>query len=234
MSTGSTSEQDQPADESMSSAADEVIPDATEPNDVQQFEEISITGEESESLVESDEVDNLTADGQDEMLQQTEPVDPEPATIEEIMAAMEEDVRQAQAEVSYRDADIVNLRRKQAQERSELLAYGGQNLARRVLNTLGDLDRAIANLPDASQADPLAEGVLMIRGSLWRALEGEGVALIPSQGEIFDPNLHEAISMIPASEEHPAGVIVDVLEEGYKLKERVLQPARVVVASESQ
>ena len=125
-------------------------------------------------------------------------------TLEQMVEILTGELAQARAELTYRDADIVNLRRRHTQERGDLIKFGGRALANRLLSVLDNLDRA---------------------------LEAEGITVIEAAGKKFDPNLHEAITTLPASEEHPAGVVIDVLETGYMLHDRVLRPARVVVTS---
>lgn len=70
----------------------------------------------------------------------------------------------------------------------------------------------------------------MVLESLKQALKEEGIEKIPAKGEVFDPNLHQAVQTVPATEELPADTIVEVLQEGYKLHDRVLRPTMVIVA----
>jgi len=84
---------------------------------------------------------------------------------------------------------------------------------------------------DAAEDGPLADGVRLTKENVIQALQNEGVTVI-EVGTDFDPNTMEALTTLPASEEHPDGSIIDVLESGWMYKERVLRPARVVVAKE--
>ncbi len=156
---------------------------------------------------------------------------PEPElTLEELVEKLTGELAQARAELTYRDADIVNLRRRHTQERGDLLKFGGRALANRLLPVLDNLDRALEAIPEGSD-DSIVQGISLTRQSFWAALEAEGITVIEAAGKKFDPNLHEAITTLPASEENPAGVVIDVLENGYMLHDRVLRPARVVVTS---
>jgi molecular chaperone GrpE len=133
----------------------------------------------------------------------------------------------AEAEITYRDADIVNLRRRAATDKLNLMKFAGFNLAGRILPVLDSLERAL----EGAEEGPFTEGIQLTRDNLLEALEAEGVTPISVQ-EIFDPNTMEAITTLPASEEHPDSTVVDTLESGYLYKDRVLRPARVVVAKD--
>ncbi|MCH2348537.1 MAG: nucleotide exchange factor GrpE [Candidatus Poseidoniales archaeon] len=151
-------------------------------------------------------------------------------TLEELIEKLTGELAQARAELTYRDADIVNLRRRHTQERGDLIKFGGRALANRLLSVLDNLDRALEATPEGVD-DSVVQGISLTRQSFCAALEAEGITVIEAAGKKFDPNLHEAITTLPASEEHPAGVVIDVLETGYMLHDRVLRPARVVVTS---
>ena len=136
----------------------------------------------------------------------------------------------AEAEIAYRDAELQNLQKKVSQEKSNLIRYSGLNLSRKMLSVLSDVDRALSSITDEDES-PVAVGMRLIRKRLWQELSSDGVVLIKTIGTTFDPAIHEAISTIPESDDYPSGTIVEVLEEGYMYKERLLQPAKVVVSS---
>ena len=161
-----------------------------------------------------------------------EPVveDIEEPTLEEQLAAALEASEAAKKEISYRDAEIANIRKRHAQDRSDIIRYGSQGLARRLIPLLDDFDRAISVMPEGSD-DSIVEGVKMTRSSLEAALTTEGARAIDAVGQPFDPNTMEAITTIPPSDEHPAGMVVEVLENGWMLHDRVLRPARVIVTA---
>jgi len=148
-------------------------------------------------------------------------------TIEEQLAEAITRAEKAEAEITYRDADIVNLRRRSAADRAELLKFAGYNLSGRILPVLDNLDKAL----EAAEDGPLADGVRLTRENLLDAFQTEGLKPI-EVGSKFDPNTMEAITTLPASEEYPDGTVIDTLESGWMYKDRVLRPARVVVAKE--
>ena len=148
-------------------------------------------------------------------------------TIEELLAEAITRAEKAEAEITYRDADIVNLRRRAATDRAELIKFAGFNLSGRILPVLDNLDKAL----EAAEEGPLADGVRLTRDNLLEALQSEGLKQI-EVGSEFDPNTMEALTTLPASKEHPDGTVIDTLESGWMYKDRVLRPARVVVAKE--
>lgn len=152
----------------------------------------------------------------------------EAPSLEDRLAEAIARAEKAEAEITYKEADIVNIRRRAATEKSDMIQFAGFNLAGRILPVLDSLDRALAS----AEEGPLTEGVRMTRGVLVDALTAEGITAIEAKGATFDPNMMEAITTVPASEAHPADVVVDVLESGWMYKTRVLRAARVVVATE--
>ena len=150
----------------------------------------------------------------------------EPTIQEQLVEAIAR-AEKAESEITYRDADIVNLRRRTATDRAELLKFSGFNLSGRILPVLDSLDKAL----EAAEDGPLADGVRLTRDNLLEVLKGEGLTQI-EVGTQFDPNTMEALSTLPASDEYPDGSIIDTLESGWMYKDRVLRPARVVVSKE--
>ena len=104
------------------------------------------------------------------------------------------------------------------------MQYGGMGMARKMLSVLGDIDRALSVNED--------EGLGLIRSKMWSELSSDGVTRIETKDAKFDPTRMEAITTLPPSEEFPANSVIDELEAGYMYKDRVIIPARVVVASD--
>ena len=137
----------------------------------------------------------------------------------------------AEKEIAYKEAEIQNVRKRLMAEKSELIQYGGMGLARRMLTILGDVDRALSGIEDDDES-PVAQGLRLLRNKMWHELQADGVLAIDAKGAEFDPSKMEAITTIPASDAYAAGTVVDVLEQGYMYKSKVIVVARVVVASE--
>ncbi len=157
---------------------------------------------------------------------------PEP-TMEELLALAEAKAEAAEKEISYRDAEIQNIQRRMAKEKSELIQYSSMNLSRRFLSVLDDVDRALKAIPEdmVEQNSSVVEGLTLMRDRIWSELEGVGVKSLDCKGKEFDPNLHEALTTVPADDDNPTGKIIDVIEEGYMFKEKLLRAAKVVVTS---
>ena len=151
-------------------------------------------------------------------------------TIEEKYALLEEKLEKVEAEVGYRDAEIINVRKKLSAEKSSLIRYSGYNLSKRILRVLGDVDRAL-EMMDSENETPEAEGLRLIRTKLWQELTQDGVTHITALNSDFNPNIHEAITTVPPTDEFPSGKIVEVLEEGYLYKDKLLKASKVVVSS---
>jgi len=106
-------------------------------------------------------------------------------------------------------------------------------LAGDLISSLDNLERAIAAASQAGDRSPLAQGVAMVHSQLLDVLRRHGVTRVDPLGKPFDPNLHEAVQQVPTAE-HPPQTVVQVLEPGYLIHERVLRPARVVVSAAPQ
>lgn len=124
-------------------------------------------------------------------------------------------------------AEIVNMRRRNEKEQASLIKYDGQKLAKAILPALDNLERALAV---ESASEQLQKGVEMVQTDLLKALKENHVAEIEAEGQAFDPNMHQAVQTVPADDDHPADTVVQVLQKGYILKDRVLRPAMVIVA----
>lgn len=161
-----------------------------------------------------------------------EVVPQEDAQVEEVIKEPTElELAQAKAD-DFEDkylrmaAEMQNIQRRSNEERQTLQRYRSQDLAKKILPSIDNLDRALA-IDEMDES--VRKGIEMVQESLSRALAEEGVEEISSEGT-FDPNFHMAVQTVPADDEHPAETIVQVLQKGYKLHERVLRPSMVVVA----
>ena len=134
-------------------------------------------------------------------------------------------------------AETENLRKRAAREREEAARYAISGFARDVLGVADDMARALGALPEEQRAEKmlisnakaLFDGLELTRRNLGAALERHGIARIDPAGEPFDPNLHEAMFEVDAPGAAP-GSVVQVVEAGYRIHDRLLRPARVGVA----
>jgi molecular chaperone GrpE len=128
-------------------------------------------------------------------------------------------------------ADFENFRRRATRERLEVEQYGHQNLVKELLTAVDNLDRAIdhATRSGGAELESLLQGVELVRRDLLGALARYGVSRIEARGKPFDPARHEAMAQVPDDSVAPSTVI-DELQPGYLLRDRLLRPARVIVS----
>ncbi|MFO0957648.1 MAG: nucleotide exchange factor GrpE [Isosphaeraceae bacterium] len=128
-------------------------------------------------------------------------------------------------------ADFANYqKRAKAQAESDREYYVG-GLARDLLDVLDNFERSVAAARSRG-ADDIADGMALVARQMQEVLARHGVEPIDPAGQVFDPNFHEAVMRLPASAEHPAESVARVLAKGYRLKDRVLRPAKVAVATD--
>ena len=125
-------------------------------------------------------------------------------------------------------ADLVNYRNRASQEIEESKRVVRFGVIGKFLNAVDDLERAIGNIP-SDMAESWYEGVTLVLRNLENSLTLEGVEKIDALGEPFDPHIHEALMHEERSDSED-GMIVDVIQAGYRIQDRILRPARVVVA----
>ena len=126
-------------------------------------------------------------------------------------------------------ADFDNFRKRQAQERESLLKYGAESTLKLILPVLDTYIRGKKACEEMNDAATLRENYEIIFKQLFEALDKAGLKKIETVGKEFDPNMHEAVMQTPTSE-HPDNTVIDELQAGYMLADRVLRPAMVNVA----
>ena len=124
-------------------------------------------------------------------------------------------------------ADFENYKRRAEQEKEEIAKYGNAKIMICLLPVLDDLERAVDSVPGDIKDNSWVEGIRLITRKLRANLEAQGLCQIKALGENFDPNIHEAM-MQAAGEE---GKVVEEIEKGYKLNDRLIRPTKVVVGS---
>jgi len=127
-------------------------------------------------------------------------------------------------------AEFTNYRKRQERERELMRFEAVGRVIKRYLPIVDDMERALKDRPSENDGVAWAEGVELIYRKLMTILEAEGVIPIEAEGEMFDPNLHEAVVQ-SESDDHESGQVIEVLQTGYKLGDRVLRPAMVRVAA---
>lgn len=126
-------------------------------------------------------------------------------------------------------AEFANFKKRIERERDQIQQNAAGNIIRRYLDLADDLERALKNRPQEGEGAAWAGGIELIYRKFLAVLAIEGVKPMEAEGQFFDPNLHEAISH-EDSPDHESGQIIEVVQPGYMLGERVLRPASVRVA----
>lgn len=126
-------------------------------------------------------------------------------------------------------ADFENYRKRTAKESLELRRVAGQEILSSLLPVMDDFDRAkqIAEKPDSKET--FSEGIQLLYHKLQSVLKQKGLQKMESNGEVFDPELHEAVTEIPAPSEEMVGKVIDTVEPGYFLNDKIIRYAKVVV-----
>ncbi|WP_395378663.1 nucleotide exchange factor GrpE [Fructilactobacillus frigidiflavus] len=146
------------------------------------------------------------------------------------IAELQQQLDDLQNDYLRAQAEIQNMQKRSQKEQSALAKYGAQRLAKEVVPVMDDLKRALQVQVDNESGQQLKTGIEMVYKHLEKALNDNDIQEIDADGVAFDPELHQAVQTVPADDEHPAETVVQVLQSGYKLADRVLRPAMVVVA----
>jgi molecular chaperone GrpE len=155
------------------------------------------------------------------------------AAVDQVLAELEA-ARAAAAEhlasLQRTAADFANFKRRTAEDRERELGLASELLLRKLLSVADDFDRALEAMPADLKEAGWVEGIVLVDRKLRSLLESEGVTPIESVGKPFDPREHEAIASVPGTG-RPDGEVVAEVQRGYRVRDRVLRPAMVAVAS---
>ena len=126
-------------------------------------------------------------------------------------------------------AEFENFRRRSIKEKAELILNGGEKVITKILPVIDDMERAIENGKKTDDAATLREGMELIYKKFLKILEGEGVKTIETLGKDFNVDYHEAIAMVPGQEDDKKGKVIDCVQTGYTLNDKVIRYAKVAV-----
>ena len=126
-------------------------------------------------------------------------------------------------------AEFDNYRKRTLKEKTELILNGGEKVLSALLPVLDDLDRAMQNIEKSTDVETLKEGVSLIMDKLTKTLQGQGLQKMDAIGKMFDTDFHEAVALIPSTEEAQKNHVIDCVQPGYMLNEKVIRHAKVVV-----
>ena len=127
-------------------------------------------------------------------------------------------------------ADFDNYRKRQAQERESLLKFGTENALTKMLDVIDNFERGEKALEGVEDCTKVKESFNLIHKQVLETLQKLGLEEIDAEGQEFDPNFHDAVMQTPTNE-HPEHTIINVLQKGYKMGDKVLRPALVNVAT---
>lgn len=127
-------------------------------------------------------------------------------------------------------AEFDNYRKRTLKEKAELIKNGGEKAISAILPILDDLERALQNMQKADDVKAMYEGIDLIYQKFLKGLSQEGLQKMEPVGEVFDTDYHEAVALVPAPSKDQKGKVLDCVQTGYKLNDKVIRHAKVVVA----
>ena len=186
-------------------------------------EEIKNTQEEEQQEPVSDEsvVSDSVAD--------TETGAEEPAEEQDRLEAAKAEIEELKTQMLYKTAEFDNYRKRTLKEKAELILNGGEKAVSAVLPVIDDMERAIENGAKTDDPAVLREGMELIYNKFIKALEGLGVKKIETENADFDTDMHEAVAMVPGMGDDKKGKVIDCLQTGYMLNDKVIRHAKVAV-----
>lgn len=185
-----------------------------------------------EKMTQQEQVPNENAENIENM--ETESTDTEAVEEQNELSATE----QLQAELDeMKDknlrlvAEFDNFRKRTAKERIELIATAGKDIVQSLLDVVDDSHRALKQMETDNDAESIKEGARLVFNKLQHILQQKGLKAMECQGKEFDADLHEAITEIPAPTDEMKGKIIDVVQPGYYLNDKLIRHAKVVVGA---
>jgi len=207
--------------------ADEKTQDDILKNDISEETDVSGAGEQPESIENTTEDSVANDNNEAEETQPQQEADPKEMMIKEL----EEKNKELNDKYLRLFSEFDNFRKRNLKERIELTKTASAEMTEAVLPVLDDLERAYKSAIENPDIEALTEGVNLICAKLKTTLKHKGLEAIPTIGEEFNTDFHEAITHIPAKEDKEKGKVVDEVQKGYTLNGKVLRFAKVVVAN---
>lgn len=177
-------------------------------------EEEAVQASEAEKQIESEEAQELTAE---------EKLEKELETVKKLVEEQKDKYLRLSAEFD-------NYRKRTLKEKAELIKNGGEKAITSILPILDDLERALQNMQKAEDVKAIYDGVDLIYQKFLKELSHEGLKKMEPIGEAFDTDYHEAIALVPSPSEEQKGKVLDCVQTGYTLNDKVIRHAKVVVA----
>ena len=174
--------------------------------------------------IQAEVVDNFDAieDGDDVIVTDLQDADKE---IEDLKAQVEKEKK----DYLFLMAEFDNFRKRTLKEKSEIIKNAGENVFKGLLPIVDDLERGIKASENATDVETVREGMILIYNKIVKFMEQNGVKAYDENDDTFDADRHEAITAVPVQDENQKGKILDTIEKGYTINDKVLRHARVVV-----
>ena len=187
-----------------------------------QEEELQESEEQQDNTVVNDSVADTEASADTEApAEEEEEKDP----LEQAQAEIE----QLKTQILYKTAEFDNYRKRTLKEKAELILNGGEKAVSAILPVIDDMERALANGEKTDDPAVLREGMELIYNKMMKALESLGVKKIDTDNADFDTDMHEAVAMVPGMGDDKKGKVIDCLQAGYQLNDKVIRHAKVAV-----
>jgi len=158
-------------------------------------------------------------------------LDGETPTAADVVVELQAKVVKLEDALLRAKADFQNLQRTSAVERTDAIRYANAELMKLLVRVVDDFERSLAAAANPDNLQAVVEGVRLVYENLRKALADHGLEPIEALHRPFDPNVHEALLQQP-SDEHPPGTVIEQIAKGYRLRDRVVRPAKVIVAKE--
>jgi molecular chaperone GrpE len=168
-----------------------------------------------------------------ETVEEVEAEESKETTSDDELSRLRKELTEAKEKYMRLYADFENFRRRTAKEKLEFFSTANEGLIASIIPVLDDFERAQKNLHSQQQKDldAIQQGVDLIHQKLYRVLESKGLKPMNATGEVFNPELHEAITQAPVQDESMKGKVIDEVEKGYYLGEKVVRFAKVVIGA---
>lgn len=139
------------------------------------------------------------------------------------------EIAKAKNDYLFLRAEFDNFRKRTLKEKSELLINGGERAFKGLLPVIDDFERAIGAFATTNDLDSIKQGIELIYNKFTKYLNDNGVKKINAKGNEFDTDYHEAMTLIPVEDDEQKGKVIDVIEEGYTINDKVIRHSKVVV-----
>ena len=162
----------------------------------------------------------------EEIISEEEEVEVE---VKDPIQEMELRIKELEKEIKYSAAEVVNIRQRSIRDKNDAVKYGSANLASRLIPIIDNLSKAVESSGENEISESIVEGVKLTLESMYSALSIEGVQKIEIIEDKFDPTCMEAIASVPCTNEEESGKIFQIIQDGYKIHDRILRATKVIV-----